>query len=535
MLSCAMVLAWPFFLDAQDNRSATSIWKGAWEDPLLEKWVSCDGQVDIGSNGERTVMVLGYGWHEGGHDCHIALFDDSTGTAGFCPVFADDESGASRVGIRHVAGEPLLVLMDDEGKWLNWLGPEPAWRQGKPWPLFDLWRELTGEWEPVGDPVGHLFQVSGQRCEARLGAGWCRLSMVFGEYENPIRGAVEMEGQGVFRAAVDGDRLTLTRMKDVGGEVDIVMWEDTEDVQVYRRRTAATLAPFDGWPGNHPELSLSTVNRKQLDQPIDTLRWMRNEVFARHGWRFKSDDLRAHFEAQPWYAPVERNAQVSLTAVERFNVERIRAREAARRAALRMPVVFGDEWRSAGERGLQNPAMCSSGEDHLVLLRVEGACRLVSAPLDFSVVDEDMDAHEVFARGHQGEVLATFPGLSLSEGAVPSFEGPKYAEPGQTLRLGQDRFAFRGEAPASENAEGMEGRFLRLDEQDNPTGGHEAPFWSTGMVRFHWAGDLNDDGRTDVIISHKPKYSYAIIELWLSDPATGALQLTRRSDRVFGC
>ena len=36
--------------------------------------------------------------------------------------------------------------------------------------------------------------------------------------------------------------------------------------------------------------------------PADQLRLVRNEIYARHGRGFKSEDLQKHFDAKPWYA-----------------------------------------------------------------------------------------------------------------------------------------------------------------------------------------------------------------------------------------
>lgn len=52
------------------------------------------------------------------------------------------------------------------------------------------------------------------------------------------------------------------------------------------------------------------------------LRIMRNEIYARHGYIFKSKDLRTYFLNQGWYVPVSR--EVELSEVEMYNVNFIR-------------------------------------------------------------------------------------------------------------------------------------------------------------------------------------------------------------------
>lgn len=54
-----------------------------------------------------------------------------------------------------------------------------------------------------------------------------------------------------------------------------------------------------------------------------TLRLMRNEIMARHGYApFKNQELRDYFESKHWYNPASEN--ISLTAVEKINVELIK-------------------------------------------------------------------------------------------------------------------------------------------------------------------------------------------------------------------
>lgn len=57
------------------------------------------------------------------------------------------------------------------------------------------------------------------------------------------------------------------------------------------------------------------------------LRLKRNEVFARRGRVFKSDDLRAHFGKQPWYKPDPAYSDARLTAEDKVELELIQARE----------------------------------------------------------------------------------------------------------------------------------------------------------------------------------------------------------------
>jgi protein involved in sex pheromone biosynthesis len=50
------------------------------------------------------------------------------------------------------------------------------------------------------------------------------------------------------------------------------------------------------------------------------LRIVRNWIFATHGYKFKSKDLRDYFSQKDWYEPRYSNVSASLTAVEQQNV-----------------------------------------------------------------------------------------------------------------------------------------------------------------------------------------------------------------------
>lgn len=59
----------------------------------------------------------------------------------------------------------------------------------------------------------------------------------------------------------------------------------------------------------------------------EDLRVMRNEIWARHGYRFNSPDLQQRFARIQGYSPVSDNSKVSLTPLEQLNVELIKLAE----------------------------------------------------------------------------------------------------------------------------------------------------------------------------------------------------------------
>lgn len=52
----------------------------------------------------------------------------------------------------------------------------------------------------------------------------------------------------------------------------------------------------------------------------DVLRLMRNEIYARYGWKFKDAELDSYFRKCDWYKPVSDNSKIKLTEKELLNV-----------------------------------------------------------------------------------------------------------------------------------------------------------------------------------------------------------------------
>ena len=61
------------------------------------------------------------------------------------------------------------------------------------------------------------------------------------------------------------------------------------------------------------------------------LRLMRNEILARHGWKFQTKELQDHFGSQPWYKPAANNNSIKLSdlsIIEQTNLQLIKSEEA---------------------------------------------------------------------------------------------------------------------------------------------------------------------------------------------------------------
>ena len=84
---------------------------------------------------------------------------------------------------------------------------------------------------------------------------------------------------------------------------------------------------------DHSTGRFSIASERALNMSIlshyskEALGLMRNEILARHGYVFKSDDLSTYFLKQDWYEPEEGRADVRLSAVEQLNISLIKSAE----------------------------------------------------------------------------------------------------------------------------------------------------------------------------------------------------------------
>lgn len=79
---------------------------------------------------------------------------------------------------------------------------------------------------------------------------------------------------------------------------------------------------LDFFPGVYPEASYQELKPENLNKlSKKELSLIRNEIFARYGYRFRKDGtMNIYFEQQPWYRAQHDNVNAFLTAVETFNI-----------------------------------------------------------------------------------------------------------------------------------------------------------------------------------------------------------------------
>jgi hypothetical protein len=101
-----------------------------------------------------------------------------------------------------------------------------------------------------------------------------------------------------------------------------------QDICNYILRKIGRQTGTQNFPGKYPEVSQRLLNEDDLSgKSAYQLKIMRNEVYARYGYIFKTPQLREYFNNQSWYKGQYRNVDDQLSAIERTNVEFILAHE----------------------------------------------------------------------------------------------------------------------------------------------------------------------------------------------------------------
>jgi hypothetical protein len=77
--------------------------------------------------------------------------------------------------------------------------------------------------------------------------------------------------------------------------------------------------------GHYPEASTRLLTSEDVNNMMkEELRYMRNEIYARHGYSFKLKEIRQHFDQQEWYMPVSSDVRTKLSTTEVKNEKLIK-------------------------------------------------------------------------------------------------------------------------------------------------------------------------------------------------------------------
>lgn len=85
---------------------------------------------------------------------------------------------------------------------------------------------------------------------------------------------------------------------------------------------------YDPSVGEYPQASQRLLTVADVENEMrEDLEYMRNEIFARHGFSFSKKQLRQQFEVKDWYVPNTADIKGLLTDIEKKNIALIKRYE----------------------------------------------------------------------------------------------------------------------------------------------------------------------------------------------------------------
>ena len=175
----------------------------------------------------------------------------------------------------------------------------------------------------------------------------CLCALLSVQAQNISNGSKWWSGSDLYTATVraggvvyfqgsDYNELTIEKVGDKAGTYKIIPSRQAEDRPPLRGEFGWRVQHIrqegqEEWAEKQPVSDIITgmlLNTTYLSRfSKDELRLMRNEILARHGWKFQSKDLQEYFGKQSWYKPVADNKTIKLNIIEQTNVQMIKSEE----------------------------------------------------------------------------------------------------------------------------------------------------------------------------------------------------------------
>jgi len=204
--------------------------------------------------------------------------------------------------------------------------PESA--QSKPSPAVESIEGILGSYVgPFGDNKITLLVT-------KAGGGLVSGRSIVGGNDRPFDGTLSLEdGSYTIEAREPGDhkddgvfkfQIAETNLNEVKGT-----WKANDPKRPEKSYTLERKKfEYRTNVGEYPQASqrlLKTADVENLAK--EELEWMRNEIFARHGYCFSRKEMRQQFENEDWYVPNTVDIKGFLTDLEKKNIALIKRYE----------------------------------------------------------------------------------------------------------------------------------------------------------------------------------------------------------------
>lgn len=174
-----------------------------------------------------------------------------------------------------------------------------------------------------------IIIISSGKCYAQIKSGsWSDNGEYwYMNYENLT--SVRIEGNRFFSDKTNGEFVIYDNGEEkIKGLKVYKSWSGITDVDEYEIGIKS-YPTADYYPGLYQQASLRQLNHDELSKMTkQELKIMRNEIFARYGYKFKTGgEMELYFKNQDWYNGQYENIDKFLTDLEKENIGLIQQTE----------------------------------------------------------------------------------------------------------------------------------------------------------------------------------------------------------------
>ena len=143
------------------------------------------------------------------------------------------------------------------------------------------------------------------------------------EYDFPIEVITFNDNESFYYENSADGLIIYKAQKDEYGD-----WEKADKLMTLTKTDWINQTNNQDLKGKYPFVSTEIMINDILGNFDDKeLRIMRNEIFARYGYKFKTDEMKSYFESQDWYSGLYDNVNDKLTDLEKLNIQLIKRHE----------------------------------------------------------------------------------------------------------------------------------------------------------------------------------------------------------------
>jgi len=278
------------------------------------------------ANGD-TIFFYGGTLHEGGYEIKVLLAPDGKMT------IADDDwqfKKGDRVEYHTVGDETILLFSDARGAVTNVLKKFDGDLYNRT--INDFYRYIfAGSFKRMGGSSETIrFDRNKSSVSGLLSKGEASFTLIddFGDTPSSVLCFSDDVVYKAIRTLIGMELIPIMTGPDI--DLEWLIEKDPAKPVITLVKTAEE--EWDLPPERFPLVSKQVMTLCELDlyagEPkLQNLKIMRNEIFARYGYKFKTADMAGYFGAQDWYVPQFDDVTSKLTEIERINIALIQILE----------------------------------------------------------------------------------------------------------------------------------------------------------------------------------------------------------------